>query len=179
VRIVESERAFCFVAGRGRPAIYVSSRVWSSLSEPERAALVAHEAAHIRAGDLRTRMVIEALLVLAAPLTAARVRAVWLHASERVCDARAAHATGRPESVASAMVSLCRLQASRPAASLGFTPHPDELADRVRAVLAGGPLGERAATRLQRAVTAACAVLVAAAAAAAEPLHHALETLLG
>ena len=179
VRIVESARAFCFVADRGRPAIYVSSRAWSSLCEAERAALVAHEAAHIHQGDLRTRAAIEAFLVLAAPGIAPRIRDTWLRASERLCDARAARATGRPESVASALVSLCRLQVGRPAAGLGFTPRVDELAGRVRAVLDGGPLGERAAAILRRAAAVACAMLVAAAAVAADPLHHALETLLG
>lgn len=179
VRIVDSERAFCFVAGVARPSIYVSSRVWSSLSPSERSALIAHETAHVRQGDLRTRVVIEAFLVFAAPLVAERVRTCWLQASERLCDARAAGATGEPASVASAMVSLCRLHTSRPVASLGFTPTAGELAGRVHAVLAGGPTGERAATLLGRGVLVTSLLLVGAAIVAAEPLHHAFETLLG
>lgn len=178
VRIVESDRAFCFVAG-GRPAIYVSSRAWSSLPDRERSALVAHESAHIRQGDLRMRAVIEAFLVVAAPLVGGRVRTMWLQATERLCDARAAEATGEPEAVASAMVSLCRLRALRPAGGLGLPPTADELAGRVHAVLAGGPIGDRAAAILAGAVIAASLALVIAAGAAAEPLHHAFETLLG
>jgi len=176
VRLVESERAFCFVA---RPGIYVSSRVWSSLSEGERAALVAHEAAHVRQGDLRKRAVLEALLVFAAPLVGDRVRSAWLQASERLCDAHAAAVTGEPETVASAMVSMCRLHTARPAPSFGFTPTADELAGRVHAVLADGPLGERAAIVFARIVVISCIVLAIVGVLAAEPIHHAFETLLG
>jgi beta-lactamase regulating signal transducer with metallopeptidase domain len=173
---VESERAFCFVAGG---TIYASAHVWAALSESERAALVAHETAHVHQGDLRMRALLEVSLVLAAPLVGARVRELWIASSERLCDARAADATGEPACVASAMVSLCRLQASRPVASFGFTPNASELAGRVRAVLAGGPIGERAAAILHRTVLAACLALLAGSIVAAEPLHHAFETLLG
>lgn len=176
VRLVDSERAFCFVA---RSGIYVSSRVWTSLSEGERAALVAHEAAHIRHGDLRTRAMLEALLVLAAPLVGDRVRKAWLQASERLCDAHAATVTSDPEAVAAAMLSMCRLQATRPVLVFGFTPTVEEVEGRVRAVLAGGPLGEHAAVVLARVVVAGCVVLAIAGVVAAEPVHHAFETLLG
>lgn len=176
VRLVDSDRAFCFVA---RPGIYVSSRVWTSLSEGERAALVAHEAAHIRHGDLRTRAVLEAFLVFAAPLAGDRVRSMWLAASERLCDAHAAAVTGAPETVASAMLSMCRLQATQPVPAFGFTPTVQEVEGRVRAVLAGGPLGERAAVLFGRIVIASCVALAVAGVVAAEPVHHAFETLLG
>ncbi len=176
VRLVDSERAFCFVT---RDGIYVSSRAWSALPDGERAALVAHEAAHVHHGDLRKRVALEALLVLAAPFVGDRVRSAWLHASERRCDARAAASIGEPATVASAMVAMCRLQAARPAPSLGFTPTTGELAGRVQAVLASGPLGERAAAVLGWTVVVSCVVLAILGFAAAEPIHHAFETLLG
>lgn len=176
VRLVDSERAFCFVA---RSGVYVSSRVWTSLSEGERAALVAHEAAHIRHGDLRTRAVLESFLVFAAPLVGERVRSAWIAASERLCDAHAASMTGEPETVASAMLSMCRLQATRPVPAFGFTPTVEEVEGRVRAVLACGPLGERAAVVFERVVIASCVVLAIAGVVAAEAVHHAFETLLG
>ncbi|MBA3396789.1 MAG: M48 family metalloprotease [Deltaproteobacteria bacterium] len=176
VRLVDSDRAFCFVA---RSGIYVSSRVWTSLSEGERAALVAHEAAHVRHGDLRTRAVLEAFLVLAAPLVGDRVRSAWLGASERLCDAHAASVTGEPEVVATAMVSMCRLHATQPVQASGFTPTVEEVEGRVRAVLAGGPLGAREAVVLARVVIATCVVLAIAGVVAAEPVHHAFETVLG
>jgi Zn-dependent protease with chaperone function len=176
VRIVDSERAFCFVT---RGGVYVSARVWSALSRDERVALLAHETAHVRQGDLRKRVVLEALLVLAAPFVADRARRAWLQASERLCDAQAVKATGDPATVASAMVAMCRMQASAPAPGFAFTPALDELAGRIRAVLAGGPLGERAALVLGRVVAVSCATVAIIAAAAADPIHHAFETLLG
>lgn len=176
VRLVDSERVFCFVA---RPGIYVSARVWAALPEGERAALLAHEAAHVRQGDLRKRAVLEALLVFAAPLVGGRVRSTWLQTSERLCDAHAAAVTGAPEAVARAMLSMYRLHAGCPEPSFGFTPTAGEIAGRVHAVLAGGPLGERAAVVFSRLVLASCIVLALVGFVAAEPVHHAFETLLG
>ena len=178
VRIVESERAFGFVAGLVNPAIYVSSRAWSALTEIEREALVAHERAHVAHGDLRARIVLEGFLTLASPLVGELVRATWRSASERLCDTEAVKAIRDAPAVASAMVALCRLHASRPPA-LGFTPAAHELADRVQAVLNGEPSGVRSATILARAVSTAALTIIIAAGLAAEPLHHALETLLG
>ncbi len=177
VRLVTSERAFCFVAG-WTPSIYVSTRVWNTLSADQRAALVAHERAHVTQGDLRTRGWLELCLLVAAPLVGDRARATWLAASERVCDARAAQASS-PEAVASAMVSLFRLQTTRPTLSFGLTPSQAELASRVEAVLGDRPLGERVTRLTARIVVATCAALVVGVAFAAEPLHHAFETLLG
>lgn len=179
VCVVDSDRGFCFVAGHRRPTIFVSTRAWRSLDEAERRALVAHESAHVRQGDLGRRILMESLLALAVPLVADRVRALWMMATERLCDARAVEETGEPEAVASAMVSLCRLNVSRPAGAFGFTPAAEQLAHRVRAVLSGAPIGNRAALVLWRSVVVAAFVLVGFAALAAEPLHHAFETLLG
>lgn len=176
VRLIDSDRAVCFVARRG---IYVSSRAWSSLTDGERLALVAHETAHVRHGDLRKRAVLEALLVLAAPLVGGRVRTIWLQASERLCDAHAVAVTGDAQTVASAMLAMCRLHVSRLEPSFGFTPTVDEVEARVRAVLAGGPLGERASSRFAQILVASCIVLAIGSVVAAEPLHHAFETLLG
>jgi Zn-dependent protease with chaperone function len=175
VRIVESDRVFCFVARRG---VFVSSRVWNTLPEGERAAVVAHEDAHLRQGDLRMRVVLEALLLFAAPLAGDRVRSAWLRATERLCDAHAASVT-EPETVARAMVSMCRLGASQPVPSFAFTPAARELADRIEAVLAGGPLGHGAAKTCARAAFVCCLALAVVGIVAAEPIHHAFETLLG
>jgi beta-lactamase regulating signal transducer with metallopeptidase domain len=177
--LVESERAFCFVAGYLRPTIFVSTCAWAELDPSEQHALVAHEFAHVRHGDLRRRFVLECLLVFAAPVVAARVRATWMAAAERLCDARAADETGDPAAVASAMVSLYKLNAARPAAVFGFTPAAEHLADRVRSVLGRVPLGERAARILSWSVAIGCALLIGVAVLSAEPLHHAFETLLG
>lgn len=176
VRIVESDRAFCFVARRG---VFVSSRVWSALPAGERDALVAHEQAHVRHGDLAKRVALEVLLLFTAPLVAERVRAAWLRASERLCDAHAATVVGDPETVARAMVSMCRIGSDHPASAFAFTPTVQELAARIQAVLAGGPLGHRAASVLGGVALVACLLLGVVGVAAAEPIHHAFETLLG
>lgn len=173
--IVDSDRAFCFVTRRG---VFVSSRVWSDLPEEERDALVAHEQAHLRNGDLAKRLVLELFLLLAAPCAGEIVRDTWLRASERLCDAHAASIVGDPETVARAMVSMCRLGA-QPTPGFAFTPLAAELAARIRAVLAEAPLGERAAAMLMRAGIVACVVVASVGIAAAGPVHHAFETLLG
>jgi beta-lactamase regulating signal transducer with metallopeptidase domain len=178
IRIVESHRAFSFVAGLVHPAIYVSSRAWAALTEPEREAVVAHEHAHIARGDLRARLILEAMLALAAPLIGEIVRASWRSACERLCDVDAVDVVQDPAAVASAMVALCRLNASCPRA-LGFTPTAHELAERVHALLDGQPSGVRAAAVLGRVIAAGALAIIAITAVAAEPLHHALETLLG
>lgn len=175
VQIVDSARAFCFLA---RGGVFVSSRVWSALPEQERAALVAHERAHARNGDLAKRLVIETLLLFAAPFVAERARSAWLRASERLCDAHAARVTDA-ETVASAMVSMCKLGSTQPVTGFAFTPTARELAGRIEALLAGGSLGERAATVLMRVAWLGCLALAYVGAVAAEPIHHAFETLLG
>ncbi len=179
VCIVDSDRAFGFVAGYRRSTIFVSTCAWSALDGAEQRALVAHESAHVRHGDLARRFLLECLLVLAAPLVAARVRAMWMAACERLCDARAVEETGDPAAVASAMVSLCKLNAARPVHAFGFTPAAEQLADRVRAVLARTPIGQRAAAVLTRTIAITAVLVVGLAVLAAEPLHHAFETLLG
>ncbi len=176
VRLVESDRAFCFVARRG---VFISTRVWSLLPGGERDALVAHEHGHVKHGDIAKRVVLEALLLLAAPLVGERIRTAWMRASERLCDAHAASVTRDPEVVARAMVSMCRIGATQPVPGVAFTPTVDELAARIETVLAGGPLGERAAGVLARVGFAACLLLAVVGVAAAEPIHHAFETLLG
>lgn len=176
VRLVDSARAFAFVGGAGE--VYVSTRVWEALSVEQRAAMLAHEAAHIANGDLGKRVALELALMFAAPLVGGRVLSMWLSSSERLCDARAAQASS-PEVVADAMVALCRLQIERPANSFGFTPSSSELARRIEAVLNEAPLGSGLARLTGRIALVATGVLVTATAVAAEPLHHAFETLLG
>lgn len=175
VRLVDSDRAFCFVARRG---VFVSSRVWSLLPAGERDALIAHEHAHVRHGDLAKRVLLEALLLFAAPLVGERIRMAWTGASERLCDAHAASVTA-PEVVARAMVSMCRIGTRQPSLGFAFTPTVDELAARIQNVLDGGPLGERTAVVLARFELAAFILFTVVAVAAAEPIHHAFETLLG
>jgi Zn-dependent protease with chaperone function len=173
VRIAPSDRVFCFVAGWRRPEVYVSSRAWSSLSDNERTAVLAHERAHAGDGDLWMAAIIDVAASLAAPLTGSWLRGRWRDASERLCDLRAAESTSA-ETVAQALVRMCRA-GSLLSIAHGFTPTADVLEQRIRSVLDGGPPGRRLGW------PAWCvlgAVLVASFWFATH-LHHALETLLG
>ncbi len=177
VRLVESARSFCFVAGIRRPELFVSTTAWHALDARERAAMLAHERAHIAHGDLWRRLALELLGVLAAPLVPSALRGAWSSATERLCDARAVDVVGR-EPVATALVRLCRADRARSALA-SFAPTAEALADRVEAVLAAEPTGDVAARRLGAASVLSMLALAALALAFAEPLHHALETLLG
>jgi Zn-dependent protease with chaperone function len=173
VWIARSERVFCFVAGWRRPEVFMSSRANEALPPNERAAVIAHERAHAAHGDLWLSTLVDLASTAAAPLAGGWLHTRWTEASERLCDTVAARATA-PESVASALVRMCRAGHLEPIAS-GFTPAADALEDRVRAVLAGVPAGRRLGWIAWSLVAGA----IAASVLLATPLHHALETLLG
>ncbi len=177
VRLVESARSFCFVAGLRRPEVYVSTTAWDALSGGERSAMLAHERAHIRHGDLWRRTALELLGALAAPLATSVLRRAWSSATERLCDARAVEVVG-PETVAAALVHVCRAGRPQPALA-SFPPTAEALAERVRAALTAEPIGEMAARRLATVSLLSMCAFAALALLFAEPLHHALETLLG
>jgi Zn-dependent protease with chaperone function len=180
VRLVDSDRPFCFVSGLRTPEIYASSAAWHGLDEDERAAMFAHERGHVRHRDLAWRAGLEVVSALGAPLTPSPLLARWEHATERLRDGEAAEAVGGPEAVAQAMVRMCRLGAPMvPARTTSFTPAPAALGDRVEALLGASPRGERAAAALGALGLVLVVGMVAIVATHAEPLHHLLESLLG
>lgn len=180
VRVVDSDRVFCFVAGIAHPTIFVSTAARAALAEDEWTAMLAHERSHITHRDLVHRVGVEVLLLLAAPIATTVIRERLDAATERLRDADAADVTG-PESVAGALVSMARRTLlPAPRAVAAFTPAGDQLlAARVHSLLDGTPRGEHDAHRLARVAVASTALIFGAAAVFAEPLHHALETLLG
>lgn len=173
VRIALSDRVFCFVAGWRRPEVFVSSCAWNALSSAEREAVLAHEHAHAAHGDLWIGAIVDLAAALAAPLAGSWLLARWADASERLCDVRAARATD-PETVASALVRLCRAGRLQQIPA-GFTAPAATLEDRVRAVLARGPMGSSFGWIAWSVIGASVAAIVMLA----TQLHHALETLLG
>ena len=173
VRVALSDRVFCFVAGWRRPEVFVSSRAWEALSANEREAVLAHEHAHAARGDLWIGAVVDVAAAFAAPLAGSWLLACWTDASERLCDVDAARATD-PETVASALVRLCRAGRLQQVPA-GFTAPAEALEDRVRAVLARGPTGSGFGWSAWSIVGASVLAVVLLA----TPLHHALETLLG
>jgi len=181
VQLVESERVFCFVAGIVRPTIFVSTAARSALTSDEWDAMLAHERSHVHHRDLSRRLRLELLLLFSAPLAAIVIREQWDVATERLRDADAAETVGSPETVASALVQMARqLTLARVAAGAAFTPHGEHvLTARVESLLDASPRGEPDARRLTRVALVTSTAFVAIAAVFAEPLHHALETLLG
>jgi beta-lactamase regulating signal transducer with metallopeptidase domain len=179
--IVESDRAFSFVAGIRSPTIVVSTAARAVLEADEWEAMLAHERGHVRHRDLRARVALDALLLFAAPLAGIVIRDRWELATERLRDAGAATEIGSSEAVASALVRMARhTTPSAPRVLPAFTPHGARgLASRVEALLEPTGHDEAGARRLVRATWLALVAVLVTSALLAGPLHHALETLLG
>lgn len=171
---------FCFVAGLFAPRIFVSTAAWERLDEAERAAMLAHEQAHAEQGDLWRRSLLDGFALFAAPLFATALVERWSNATERLCDHRAALVVGEPEPVARALLSFARVGLGRsPVASACFLPAGGEVVDRVEAVLAGEGDGSHVARSVAVGAAVVIALVIVGSTALADPLHHALESLLG
>lgn len=177
VLVVESPRAFAFVAGVRRPAIFASTAVWHGLADDERAAVLAHERGHVRGGDVGRRVVLELATIATAPGVPGFLAARWHDANERLRDHGAAAVTSS-EAVARALVRMCRLGAVH-VAGMSFEAGAASLERRVHGVLDDAPVGGAAARTLAIAAIVVASALACAAIVYVDPLHHALETLLG
>jgi Zn-dependent protease with chaperone function len=177
IRVVDSPRRFCFVTGVRRPAIYASTAALRALGDDEQAAMLAHERAHVRAGDLRWRRVLDVATLVAAPLAPGFLAGRWDDATERLRDRDAARDTD-PTAVARALVAMCRGDAAW-VAGMNYAPAAHALTRRVEAVLAMPEVEPGAARHLATAAAALGVTVAAALAAFVDPIHHALETLLG
>jgi Zn-dependent protease with chaperone function len=177
--LVPSRERFAFTAGLLSPAVLISSAAWEALNPEERAAVVAHELGHLAHGDPRWRAWLGALASLGAPFLANRLLLIWSLATERLCDRRAALAVGKPSTVASAMLALARPLPPHLAHSGAVFAAASHLPSRIQALLAEGPDGSTCARRLLWGVLVGTATVLTACVLFAEPLHHALETLLG
>lgn len=173
-------RRLAFTAGVVRPRVYVSTAVWARLADDERRALIAHEVAHARGGDVRWGWLIAAASSLGAPRVAAELRRAWHAATERLRDAEAARAVGDQAVVGAAMLAVARVPAAAaPAGAVAATAEADaDLAMRIDALLAGGSDGVARSRAITRVALAGFAAAVAALVIWSEPVHHALETLL-
>jgi Zn-dependent protease with chaperone function len=174
--IVPANRHFCFCAGLRRPRIFVSSASWARLDAPGREAVIAHERAHVRQGDVWRRFVLGLLSLVGAPGVTTLILRLWHRATERLCDREAARVVGDPTVVARALVDLSGARAPR---ALPAFVSGDDIVQRVEALLAGEPDGVEAARRVHRAALVASVLTTLAALVSADPLHHAFETLLG
>jgi Peptidase family M48 len=168
------------VVGLRRPRMYVSSQLLEALEPDEIAAAVAHERAHLVAGDNLKR-----LLMRACPdppglaAAARRLEAQWARAAEALADERASGGH-RPTALALAagLVKAARLA---PAAANGLPVSAlhdgGDVDDRVRRLVASGDVEAPGSGIRPGAALALGAVLLAGGAAAAIqalPAAHAL-----
>ena len=109
VYCLPSAQPLCFTVGLLRPRVYVSSALLAQLSDGDRAAMLAHEAAHIRRRDGLVGLLLTVFYALL-PLPAGRLLyADWRRAAERACDTEAAQRVGSPCEVTQALVRVARL----------------------------------------------------------------------
>lgn len=162
--------------GWWRPTLVVDTRLWAALSAPERAAVLAHEQAHLDRRDPQLAVLLRSLLVLAPPALAHAVARRWLAGAEHRADSAAAAEVGDPGLVAMALVRCARLGA--PAADLvpGWTAGSVE--ERVYRLLSAADGGEPAVPDLRATHFAVLAACLVAGLAAVPWLHHQLEHLL-
>jgi Zn-dependent protease with chaperone function len=179
VLLAPSDVPFCFVGGLRTPRIFVSTAAWDRLADDERRAMLEHERAHVAGGDLWRRTLLGALALFGFPVLVHRVLAAWDHATERLCDRQSAQSIGEPTAVARALVVLARAGAGRAVPCAAAFVSRCHVVDRVESVLASEPEGQVPARRLGAMACATAAAVLVSAAVLAEPLHHAIETLLG
>lgn len=176
--LVPSSLPFAFTGGVMRPRIYVSTVLWEHLSPREREAVLAHERAHVRRGDVWKRLLLELAGHLGDPFFTSRLRARWHAATEKICDGEAAGKLADPVPVAQALVRSARLGLARPAGAFSFSSHDAGIRERVEELLAGRP-SQKVYFRPTVLGCAAVVMLLAAAIVFFHPLHHLLESILG
>lgn len=125
------------VAGFPRAQVYVGERLETSVSAVTFDAVIAHERAHQRRRDLRTKLAARAVsLCLPTNLRAALLGELDL-AMEQACDAIAADEIGDALTVAGSLLELVRAAATMPEGfALAFSAPFDHLEARVRALCA-------------------------------------------
>lgn len=172
------------VLGIARPQLFVSRRVIGACSEPELAAIIEHERAHVLRHDNGVRLMMDAapdLLSLTALPSAIADR--W----HRAVEQRADDAAGRRIDLASALVKVARAAADTralelPASALYGGEHAAVLATRIRRLLGKGDTerGLNPSPAIGAAACAAAGVLCALAltGAASRAAHGVLEVIV-
>lgn len=172
LRIVSAPTCFAVAGGLFQPVVLCSRGLLDQLSFRERRIVLAHEAAHLRNGDVRRNLLFEALLFLHLPVTRRRLRREWLRSLEERADDDVARRFGA-DSVVATLLRVARLKLHSPAP--GFSMAGANLTHRANRLLDHHAVH---ATR-RPAFEIVFALCVPAAFAAAVTGHHALETLLG
>ena len=160
------------VVGWRHPTLLVPPRLAAQLEPDELDAVLLHELAHVRRGDLRWNLLQRLLLaVLWFHPVAWRLQAGVARERERCCDALAVRHGASPSALARALVKLAEGM-SRPALAMPAS-RGDGLVDRVRSLVEpardDAPTAARVATAL--ALSAGCLLALGAGrAGAVDPL---------
>ena len=152
------------VVGTFRPRLYIARQVLERCAEDEVAAIMAHEAGHVRRRDNLTRLLLRSCPdLLAFGRLASRTERAWTAACDRAADDDATRGGGRL-TLASALVKVARLaRPLDPRIPAAAFCEGGDLAGRVRRLLdpetgAGGPPSRR--RPLAGAAAAALALLL-------------------
>ncbi|MDZ7753179.1 MAG: M56 family metallopeptidase [Gammaproteobacteria bacterium] len=170
----DSESPRAFLVGIQKPRIVLTKGLLRKLTPPERRAVVRHEIAHARAGDLARRLMLVLLASLHLPQTGRCLLRHWNQAAEeRADDTVAAHGQGLD--LASALVKI--LRGKRPESSVqahSMGADSGDVARRIRR-LADGPGELSSSCWLEWSLIAGLSLVTLAAASQ----HHAVETVIG
>lgn len=172
LRRIDEARPLALVARSRRPVVLISRGLLEGLSPRERRVVLAHEAAHLRRGDLLKSSFFEALLVIHLPGASIRLRCNWRQAIEERADDTVSRRFGR-ETTARTLLKVVRQQCY-PVAT-GLAASGADVARRVERLLTPADGPGPAAGWIVGPITGL-------ALASALPLaweHHAIETLLG
>lgn len=155
--LVDAPEAEAFASPRHGGTIVVTTGLWAALADEERAAVVAHEAAHLRLRHPAALAIAEA--VAAANPTLIPLRTAMRRAVERAADEAAATTVDRVTLArAVARAGLAQRSGRRvPAGVAAIDGGPT--VERVRALLCEPAIGDRPTTALCRAATASAAVV--------------------
>lgn len=141
VRTLATQTPHCFTVGVLHPAIYVSAGLLETLSAPQRAAMLAHEQAHVRHYDGFWALLLRSFYSLLFLPGSGTLLTAWEAAAERACDVAAAQKVGSACLVAEALVQVGSIPRSTPlVGSLAFGAKPGQLEARVNALLVYDPM---------------------------------------
>ena len=178
--IVPTDERFAFTTGVLTPTVIISRAAWDVLDTSQRQAVLAHEHAHVRNGDLWKRAALGLLACFGAPILTQNALKLWDIASERASDHEAARRVGKPSIVASAILLLARARSTYQVPAVAAFAAACHVSDRVHSLFEYPPdSGNPAAKKLQGGLMLGMGAVALGAALFAESLHHLLETILG
>ncbi|MFU8814999.1 MAG: M56 family metallopeptidase [Pseudomonadales bacterium] len=170
--IVPGRAPLAVAGGVLDPVVLLSRGLLDQLTLRQRRIVAAHEAAHLRHGDVWRNVLFELLLIAHLPRVRRKLREQWLRALEEHADDVVAQRFGA-EDVVDVLLQVARLKLRQP--PHGFSVAGSDLPGRVWRLL-DGPRGDHGGSPFFAIVYASGLATLFAAAVTG---HHTLETLLG